>query len=307
MAPYPEWSYSISRANTFNKCPRKYYYHYYGSHQGWDQLRADESQIRTYRLKQLKNMYLVFGELAHQMCESIVRAWDEKRKVPRSEHLLKVLQHYLNKAYQQSKDKEAWMQQPKTHWMLFEMYYLGYIQPERIQTIKERMQACIPGFFATKTWKELTETQGIQIVEIEKWDTMIVHETKVYVKMDLLFRTPEGKLVIVDWKTGKEDDFRDQLNLYALYASRHYNVPLDQIEVRIEYLLTGQHESYTVTEEDVEAVKLKIQIDVEEMRSCVEDTYYNRPKPMAFFTPMPSRSTCQSCNFLEICSARMSV
>lgn len=52
MAQYPQWSYSQSRASMFDECLRKYYYHYYGAHNGWKTDSADEMQVRLYRLKQ---------------------------------------------------------------------------------------------------------------------------------------------------------------------------------------------------------------------------------------------------------------
>ena len=32
---YPDFSWSQSRRSTFRECPRKYFWHYYGSHNGW--------------------------------------------------------------------------------------------------------------------------------------------------------------------------------------------------------------------------------------------------------------------------------
>lgn len=83
MAQYPQWSYSQSRANMFDECLRKYYYHYYGAHNGWKTESADEMQVRLYRLKQLSNLYLVFGDLAHRMCESAVRSREDGKPKPR--------------------------------------------------------------------------------------------------------------------------------------------------------------------------------------------------------------------------------
>jgi CRISPR/Cas system-associated exonuclease Cas4 (RecB family) len=143
------------------------------------------------------------------------------------------------------------------------------------------------------------------ILEIEKWDTMMLHDTRVYVKMDLLYRRSNGNIVIVDWKTGKEDDFSDQLILYASYVREHYRVPLEQIEIRVEYLLTGKHKEFVATEEDIRKVEENVGRYIEEMRSCVADEYYNRPKEISYFTPMPSNRACRDCNFREVCSERV--
>lgn len=304
MAQYPQWSYSQSRANMFDECLRKYYYHYYGAHNGWKTDQADDMTVRLYRLKQLSNLYLVFGDLVHRMCESAVRSRDEGRDRPRVPFLEQTMRKLLNEAYLQSMDAEQWRQDPKNRVMLSEMYYGDDTLQERIGTIKDRITACVNSLYDTLTWEDLARA-STQILEIEKWDTMMLHDTRVYVKMDLLYRRGNGNIVIVDWKTGKEEDFSDQLLLYAAYVREHYRVPLEQIELRVEYLLNGTHKQYAATQEDLARAEEKVGRYIEEMKSCVADEYYNRPKDISFFTPMPSRRACRDCNFREVCSERV--
>ncbi|MEN1988353.1 PD-(D/E)XK nuclease family protein [Paenibacillus hubeiensis] len=304
MAQYPQWSYSQSRANMFDECLRKYYYHYYGAHNGWKTDQADDMTVRLYRLKQLSNLYLVFGDLVHRMCESAVRSRDEGRERPRVPFLEQTMRKLLNEAYVQSLDAEQWRQDPKNRVMLSEMYYGDDTLQERIGTIKDRITACVNSLYDTLTWEDLARA-STQILEIEKWDTMMLHDTRVYVKMDLLYRRGNGNIVIVDWKTGKEEDFSDQLLLYAAYVREHYRVPLEQIELRVEYLLNGTHKQYAATQEDLARAEEKVGRYIEEMKSCVADEYYNRPKDISFFTPMPSRRACRDCNFREVCSERV--
>lgn len=304
MAQYPQWSYSQSRANMFDECLRKYYYHYYGAHNGWKTDQADDMTVRLYRLKQLSNLYLVFGDLVHRMCESAVRSRDEGRDRPRVPFLEQTMRRLLNEAYLQSLDAEQWRQDPKNRVMLSEMYYGDDTLQERIGTIKDRITACVNSLYDTLTWEDLARA-STQILEIEKWDTMMLHDTRVYVKMDLLYRRGNGNIVIVDWKTGKEEDFSDQLLLYAAYVREHYRVPLEQIELRVEYLLNGTHKQYAATQEDLARAEEKVGRYIEEMKSCVADEYYNRPKDILFFTPMPSRRACRDCNFREVCSERV--
>ncbi|MFB5763904.1 RecB family exonuclease [Paenibacillus medicaginis] len=303
MAMYPPWSYSQSRANTFDECLRKYYFHYYGSHNGWNREQATEEQAALYRLKQLSNLYLLFGDLAHRMCESAIRALDVRREPPRPEFLDKVMREMLNQGYKESQDRETWLSQPKQRIMLSEIYYGEETLHDRISIINDRRRAIVRNLSASATWKELSAGRA-QVVEVEKWDTMLLHETKVYVKMDLLYRRQNGEMVIVDWKTGKEGDFSDQLYLYAAYVREKYNIPLEQLELRVEYLVTGESEAYKPEQEEIAKVEENVGRYIEEMKSCLDDEYYNKPKPMSFFTPMPSRRACGSCNFREVCEHR---
>ncbi|MCZ4149596.1 hypothetical protein BZG21_34860, partial [Escherichia coli] len=170
--------------------------------------------------------------------------------------------------YLQSLDAEQWRQDPKNRVMLSEMYYGDDTLQERIGTIKDRITACVNSLYDTLTWEDLARA-STQILEIEKWDTMMLHDTRVYVKMDLLYRRGNGNIVIVDWKTGKEEDFSDQLLLYAAYVKEHYRVPLEQIELRVEYLLSGTHKQYAATQEDLARAEEKVGRYIEELKSCV--------------------------------------
>ena len=54
-----------------------------------------------------------------------------------------------------------------------------------------------------------------------------------------MYRTSGGRLVIVDWKTGRQEDHNlEQVALYGLYAHEKHNTP-EGITVRLEYLETG--------------------------------------------------------------------
>lgn len=302
MPPYPEWSFSQTRANIFDDCLRKYYHHYYGAHNGWRK-DASEKQILTYRLKQLSNLYLVFGDTVHRMCESVIRQWMNGKSLPRREFLLQTVRKLLNQAIQESYDLEAWLQQPKYRTMLSEIYYEGEIPKARLEQIRQRLPLAVKHFFESLTWKELTTHSQSRILEIEKWDTLVLHGTKTYIKMDLLYFV-QDKLIIVDWKTGKEDDFLNQLLLYAMYASEHYHIPLGQIELRVEYLLTGEHERIVPKIEEITKMKQKVKHYLTEMKRCIADEIDHRPKDISFFTPMPSRYTCQECNYKQICEHR---
>lgn len=68
--------------------------------------------------------------------------------------------------------------------------------------------------------------------------------------------------------------------------------------------MTGEHEVYRPEQEDIDKVVGNVGRYIEEMKSCLDDDYYNRPKPESFFTPMPSRRACGGCNFREVCKYR---
>ncbi|WP_054948782.1 RecB family exonuclease [Numidum massiliense] len=299
---YPEWSFSQSREQMFQECLRKYYYHYYASHNGWLVELATPLQMKAYRLKQMTNLYLLFGTAVHRACEHVIDQWVTHNVLPTLTTLHDGVRLMLNRAYVQSLDQQLWKKQPKRQNMLVEMYYDGGIRQEKIDRIKERQHSCLENLLASRTLSELTKSNEMKVVEREKMNTMLVDETKVYVKIDLLYRRDWENVVIVDWKTGRVNGSDDeQLFLYALYVHENYSVPFENMELRTEYLLSGKSRSIDVTAQQIEEVKDHIKQSVAEMKGLLADEYWNRPKEMSQFTPQPSQRTCRYCNFREIC------
>ena len=58
----PPWSWSVSRRGCFRECPRRYYYQYYGYHDGWKPA-APAVARAAYRLKHLKSLPILVGEV----------------------------------------------------------------------------------------------------------------------------------------------------------------------------------------------------------------------------------------------------
>ncbi len=59
-----DFSWSKSRDEVFQICPRQYFFNYYGFWGGWDR-DADERTREIYILKQLKNRYMWAGGKVH--------------------------------------------------------------------------------------------------------------------------------------------------------------------------------------------------------------------------------------------------
>ena len=97
VKPYPEWSWSHSRDLLFRECQRKYYYQYYGSHNGWLQEAAPEA-ARLYRLKQLQSLYLLFGDVVHQMADMFIGRWERDKVAFSEDELLSRVRNLMNQA-----------------------------------------------------------------------------------------------------------------------------------------------------------------------------------------------------------------
>ncbi len=306
IKPYPEWSWSQSRDGLFQECRRKYYYHYYQSHNGW--LRDSEQPARVaYRLKQLTNLYLLLGDGVHQMAESAVKAIKNQKSLPTEEQSQTAIRNHLNQAYKDSKRRSQWELSPKKLTMLHELYYSGQLPETRVEQIKERMTTAVKQFLSCHSVKELQAVSGhpVEIVEVEELNTFDVAGNKVYVKLDVLYKRQDGTYVIVDWKTGLESDKNDkQLLLYALFLKNKYGISYDEIEIRVEYLLSGECKVVPIDLEALAEIKQQVIDSTEAMKKGLADPSANKPLPMNAFPAQPAPHKCGFCNYQELCDEK---
>jgi ATP-dependent exoDNAse (exonuclease V) beta subunit len=297
---YPDWSWSLSRENTYNECPRKYYFQYYASHNGWLK-ESDEFATKAYQLKHLQNLYLLLGESIHDVCASVVQNIVNK-ETPDEEMLIKKIKGVLNRAYLDSKNKIEWSKKVKIRKMLHEIYYQNRLPERRVEQIKERIDRCCGNLLGSNTLTDLMENRQIEIIEIEQLNYFMIENTKIYVKIDLLLKV-DNDYMIVDWKTGSENDFQKQLSIYALYLKEQYNVGTSQIKARLENLLKGDSTEHAFTDEDITSIRDEIKLSILRMQELVENQEINQPRPYETFEPSPRETKCSNCNFLEICDA----
>lgn len=304
IKPYPEWSWSQSRDGLFRECTRKYYYYYYASHNGWLRDSDPESQA-AYRLKQIGNLYLLLGDAVHRIAESALKSWRDSGSLTERNEMILSIRSRLNQAYKDSLQVSQWKAAPKKRMMLHEMYYGGGLPPQRVEQIKERIEACVDGFISSRSLAELQEDGQIEIKEIEELNHFYISGEKIYVKLDMLYKKPDGTWVISDWKTGLESDKNEQqMLLYALFLHDQYKVPYHRMEIRLEYLLPGECVIPKIASEEVERIEVEVTDSIKQMKAYLEDPVRNVPLPKEAFPANPGKKTCSACSFLEICASK---
>lgn len=301
---YPDKSWSISRRQTLDECARKYYWQYYGSHNGWERDAPPRAQ-EAYRLKQLTNLYLVLGDALHQAAASALMSYKERNVPPSEQTITQQVRDILNNTYRMSKAEDARQQfqaAPKRYPMLHEMYYGYGPSTDLINKIKERMAVCIANLLRSQSFREACSPAVVEIVKIDQLDSFELDGNKVYAVPDLLYRLENDTWVIVDWKTGTEaDEHGDQVRVYALYARNKLQVPLSRLIVRLEYLATGECVEARVTEEELEFTQEAIMSSVRMMDAFLLDPEKNQPRPIDAFPIRDETRLCRFCNFYALC------
>ena len=299
---YPSFSWSNSRHKTLLDCKRKYYYHYYESHNGWS-YDAPEENKASYRLKNISNLPIILGEELHNAIDVQIKRFITGKTLMTEEEMEQIVSQGLNKAYIDStKHKQNWYNRPKRYKMLHEIYYENGINSDEIAITKEKLNKCVQHFFKSDTYQKILNNLELQVLESEEFKIFEVNGVDVYVVLDFIYRdVHQGKWVVIDWKTGKEsEEDKKQLAFYALYLSQEHNIPIEDIIIRNEYLQTGIYREYKLTQQDIDHAEQTMNNSVYYMLQLLEDKGKNKPLNMDHFG-MNVSGKCNICNFKEKC------
>ena len=293
-----EFSWSRSRDNTFQDCRRKYFYHYYGAWGGWDAGAAEEVR-RLYVLKQLSTRQQWAGRVVHDAVEMAFHAFAQGRDIPVEPFVADVIERM--RADWRSSKAARYRESPKTP-ALFEHEYRVDLKPEVWQALSGNVARCLRNFFRLPLLAAIRKTAP-EHWSIEHWSKVFDFEgTAVWVAPDFGFWTEEGRLALVDWKSGgaNGEGAAFQLGCYALYAHEVLGVPpakVDLFEANLrEPLITPHHWS----DERLEEIKERLRLSIRSMKAYLVDPEAN-VADMAGFEKTEELRICRWCNFRAVC------
>jgi CRISPR/Cas system-associated exonuclease Cas4 (RecB family) len=298
--PYPEFSWSQSRRSMFRECPRRYFWNYYGAHNGW--LRDAPEEARTaWRLKKISNLHMTLGNVVHDVAAEAIQRVRGGGDVPSGPELIEAGRSRMNRAWQQSRQREDWERNPGRHPMMMEFYRGTGPSQDLVVKIRERLYACLRHLPASESFREAVESPQVEVKEVDRLDYLDLDGIKLYARPDLLYRLGDAWR-IVDWKTGgRAAGHAAQLRTYAVYLRERPDLPAGPIIGRLEYLSDGESISVPITDRDIAEERRAIQDSVENMRTYLAEPLRNAAKPMSEFPLTDNRRWCSSCNFFELC------
>lgn len=124
--------------------------------------------------------------------------------------------------------------------------------------------------------------------------------------MDCSFRTEDGGITIIDWKTGRSmsEDVSMQLSCYAMYAVEKWGVDPERVKL-IEYnLLANQGVEFVIGRDEIENTKAYIAGSIADMQSLLVNVDENVPKDEEAFLKVEDDRDRESCNFRKVCDLR---
>jgi len=291
------FSWSLSRHRTFQDCPRRYWFHYYGSWGGWSHDAPEEAR-ELYLLKNITNLDLCAGDTVHRAIERALEDWARGRK-PDPEAVVLWCKQEMQRAFEDSRN-ERWRESPKRHARLFEHHYGPRPDRATLERIGAKVGTSVRAFFAGGAFARIRETNPDDWLPMETLDSFEFEGTKVFAVPDFACRA-DGEIILFDWKTGRKDERNvDQVVLYTLFAVAKWGAERSKVRGAPVYLLEGgAFEPQEITATDLDRVGSLVRSSIAEMRKRLEDPAGN-VAPRGKFGPTPG-PVCRKCPFRGVC------
>lgn len=286
---------SISRDKRLKICPRRYYLQHYGS-RGGGNAEADETAQHLYILKWLRNRYMWVGEVVHELVEDALE-FVRNRQPVKADALIRRGTQRMRLQYSESLHG-LYRTRPRYACGLVEHEYEMPIDGAEWRRQRDRMERCVRNFFAMPIFEAIRETPDYRWLALESMSTFHHDGATVVVKPDFAWRGDDGRVNLVDWKTGRAnpEDERLQLAVYALFARREWGAAPGEIRGIIAYLERGEVRETTIDDADLEFAENAIRDSVATMRGLDEPA-----PPEERFAMTEDLGACELCNFRRHC------
>ena len=140
-SPYPGFSVSHTRANTFARCERLYGFQYYFSWGGWSPAAPDDART-AYALKQLVSVPMLVGTIIHDWALECVARVVAGLPLPSADEMTHGARQRFKAVYTVSKRRRGpqFMADPTAAPMLQEVHYDGALAYERVEKARRTLE-----------------------------------------------------------------------------------------------------------------------------------------------------------------------
>ncbi len=284
------FSWSASRHDTFASCRRRYYYAYYAA--------LEDPEIR--RLKKLSALPLWAGSVVHDTIEQFLKTNDGLPAPGQQEAIVRGAVHATMLAHWRESEAGA------GGFRLFEHEYGVPVEQQDKRLAVTIVMRSLRHFFASRALARALAAGRSRWLALEDLVSFDVSGTEVFLRMDLAYRDEDGRVVIVDWKTGRREGRFNEVQIagYALYAAcQGWVREPEEITTELDYLVVPKAVRRNVTRRQIEHARRFIERSARDMRALLADPVENVAREQDF--PRIDRpQVCRRCNFRRLCFPR---
>jgi hypothetical protein len=295
-----EFSWSLSRDATFEACLRRYYYHYYGSWNGW-RYDAPADVKELYVMKNLQTMPTWTGSVVHRVVQEVIKAFRAGKPLA-LEIAVAMLGERMRQDWQDSV-AGRYRNRPNRICGLAEHYYGVSISPDSLREATVVAEGCVRRLYATQSYQAMLELGPHSILEYEELNTFAASGSKVWVSPDVIIRDAQEGLTIVDWKTGsssQQETTKRQLAIYGMYALSTHGGSAQRLVGVEENLRLGESHVYLLKEWALDEASRYMERSIGRMQNRLHDRERNKAL-IRDFPPTDHLATCLDCSFRRAC------
>ena len=189
---------------------------------------------------------------------------------------------------------------------LFEHEYDVAVEQEDKKIVVGIVMRSLRNFFRSALLKEVLEVGRAQWLTVEDLVSYDVGGVPVFLRMDLAFRDRNGRVVIVDWKTGRSEGRFNEVQLagYALYAAQQgWAKSPEEIQTELAYLAIPRYVRRNVDQRKVDHLRRFIEKSANTMRGLLLDPAANLGR-VEDFAMVDRPQVCRRCNYRKLCFPR---
>jgi hypothetical protein len=301
-----DFTWSKSRHEKFKECRRAYWFTYYGAWGGWEAPRGTEAR-ELYVLKKLSSRWQWAGHVVHRAVKGVLdRARATGQWLP-VEAVVERARARARSEWAWSRDKSYWGEPSRIVGLVEHEY--GEVVPDGDWKVlwQSTVEGSLRALLASPTWEEIRHTpvgDWLTVDEIDAWE---FEGTKVWLALDFAYRGRDGRVHVIDWKTGREREVDHvQVGIYALYARHRWQVPAEGVTGDLVYTVpaapgaAAERVSVAADDAALEACQVEMRSSIGAMRALLADPARNVAARDAF-PQLAEREACRRCPFRRPC------
>jgi PD-(D/E)XK nuclease superfamily len=297
-----DFTWSKSRHEKFRDCLRAYYYQYYGSWGGWE-APAGSPVRELYVLKKLSSRWQWAGSVVHDALKEMLGRARATGKFRPLDELLARTRERARRQWSTSREKSYWREAARIEGLVEHEYAEPVPDAEWKRIWDEAIEGSLRAFYASDTFERIQRTPREKWLGVDELDSWIFEGVKIWVAVDFAFTDADGRIHILDWKTGREREVdHTQVGIYALYAHQKWGAAPEGVVGGLVYLSTptGERVSVSADPAALDGCRDEMRRSIAAMQERLADPPRNLARLEAF-PQLPEPASCRRCAFRRPC------
>ena len=300
-----EFTWSKSRHEKFSECRRAYFFTYYGSWGGWE-APAGSPVRELYVLKKLSSRWQWAGSIVHGALKQVLARAKVTGDLLPLEKVLARTRARARAEWSGSREKVYWREASRIVGLVEHEYAEPVADADWKRLYEQVVEGSLRAFYGSEVLDEIRRTPRQDWLTVDELDSWDFEGTKIWVAVDFAMKDRDGRVHVLDWKTGKERGVDHvQVGTYALYARQKWGVPVDGVVGGLVYLVgengaAGERVSVAADPATLDRCREEMRASISEMRGALADPARNVAREEAF-PRLDAREACRRCPFRRPC------